>query len=184
MTAPQAPASRNPIDSDVVRFGGGFIVVCLVLISIVGFGMAIGDVSHYFDIKTWPSTTGTVVRAAIDDVRGEDSAAQGRFRFKPLLSFTYEIDGEARKDTSERLFEPMDKSSAAKVVAAHPPGSALPIYYDPDKPKKITLDNDPPLMKAGTMGFLIPSVVMWIYFGGWLIPAMLRNRRARRQSTP
>ncbi len=173
--------NASPYSSDIVRFGGGAIIVILTLISLVAVGMTIGDVSHHFDVKRWPKVAGVVTKSRVNDVRGKNGA-KGRLRFEPQVSFTYERDGETLKGNNARDVEPMSKADATSVVADYPVGGTIVVLYDPESPDKLTLDDDPPLVRGATFGFLLPSVLYWVYFGGWLIPAVIRGRRARRQA--
>jgi hypothetical protein len=169
----------SPIDSDIVRFGGGFILVCLTLVALVGIAMAIKDVQHHYDVADWPTTTATVTRSVLDDVRGTEST-EGARHFRPLFGFTYEVEGKTFKTDTRRIFGPMRRGDAAAIVAEYAPGTTFPVYYDPEDPDDVALDNDPPLLSGQSVGFLVPTLAYGIYFGGWLVPAFFRKRRARR----
>lgn len=179
MNAP--PDAAPPRKSIIVGVGGTFIVLILVMLSLFSVAMVVRDIGHKHDVATWPETTAVVFGSRIDDIR-HDPQAEGRFRWRPTISFTYEIDGERFKTDNKRLVEPMTRADAEAVIAQYPPQQPFTLYYDPEDPEDVTFDDDPPWIRGETFGFLVPSMMFWIFFGGWLVPAMLRNRRARRAS--
>lgn len=176
-----APPDAAPRKSYIVSAGGTFILIILVMLSLFSVAKVIADIDDKRDVATWPETTAVVFGSRVDDVKHKPQA-EGRLRWRPTISFTYEIDGEHFKTDNKRLVEPMTRADAEAIVAEYPPEQPFTLYYDPDDPKDVAFDNDPPWVKSETFGFLVPSVMFWIYFGGWLVPAMLRNRRERRRS--
>lgn len=170
--SPPQPAAKQ---SDIVRFGGGAILVILSLLGVMAIGMTIGDIAHYFDVEDWAQVEATVVQASIR----EDHNESGSLRHRPVLKYSFEVDGTVFEADSAEDSPWMSRADAQTIIDAHPRGGTVPVFFDPEKPKHSTLDPDPPLLQGVTLGFLLPTIGYILYFCGWLIPTWIRDRRAR-----
>ena len=166
----------SPRDSDIVKGGGAFILIILAMISLVSVLMAVGDVIRWARVGDWEPVPATVTRAYIK----EDTGTRDALRWRPIVEFSYEVDGRRYEESNRRFIDEMTRSEAEAYIDPRKPGATIEAWFDPDDHDDATLDADPPPLRPETLGFLIPSLGLWIYFGGWLIPAMLKNRRARR----
>lgn len=147
----------------------------LGLLAVIAVGMTIRDVTHYFDVGDWAQAEATVVQASIR----EDHNESGSLRHRPVVKYTFEVDGAVFEANSAKEAPWMSRADAQTVIDAHPRGGTVSVFFDPDKPKHSTLDPDPPLLQGVTLGFLVPTIGYLVYFCGWLLPAWIRNRRAR-----
>lgn len=79
----------------------------------------------------WPTTKGTITQSKI--VEGHEHDGQ----FKPQITYEYTIDGEIYINWAEspkQKFEDMGRIRAEKIVAEHPVGSNITVYYQKDNP--------------------------------------------------
>jgi len=166
--------------SDIVRFGGGALLVIVTFVALIGVLMVIADVAKYFAVRSYEATPGIVTKSRVMAARGMSSRdAQAR----PVASIDYVYAGESVRVTDVPLGPIGSRRAASETVAEHPVGSPITVYVDPDDIDDPELDNDRPLMSADTLGFAIPSLAYFVYFAGWLVPAFVRNRRARTTAT-
>ena len=168
-----APKPQPP--SNIVRVGGGFLVVMVSLVAFVGITMAVADVVDYFQVQNYESAQGTVTKAWV--VAARDVSSQEP-ESRAVADIDYTFDGQAMSVSRLPLGPVGSRQAADAAVAEYPAGGVVTLYVDPEDPDDPTIDNDPPLMHASTLGFLTPSLLYFGFFLKWLVPAVLNNRRA------
>ena len=167
-------------EGDVVRFVGGLVIGALTVLAALGVGVTVKEVRDNLAVRHWPETTGTVVRAHIDNVQNQHIATRGPNHYEPLVEFTYEVDGVVRNGNNRHLTWPMTKRQATELVAGYVVGETVAVYVDPRQPTRLALDNDPPVISGTTLGIVVSSTLYWAFFAGWLVPNAIRRHRARR----
>ena len=173
MAHPTGTSAPSPRNSGIVKGGGAFILIILAMISLLGVSMAVGDVIRWVRVDGWEPVSATVTRASIK----EDTSTRDAFRWRPIVDFEYEVAGQRYEESNRKRIDEMARTEAESYIDARKPGTTIEAWYDPNDHDDATLDPDPPFMRAETLGFLVPSLGLWVYFGGWLIPAMLKKRR-------
>jgi hypothetical protein len=83
----------------------------------------------------YATTTGVVTRSTVRVSRGDSSTS-----YAPELRYTYEVGGRKFTGTRDRFdFYDRGKDEADVLVAAHPVGARVTIYFDPANPAESLL---------------------------------------------
>lgn len=124
---------------------------------------------------SWPSVQGTVVSATVVERR-----RRGGPTFRPAIEYEYTINGTVYRSDRHRVIKNWRNTSwAGDVVARHPPGSALNVYYDPSDPARAVLS--PGGGWGDTGAITLFRVMLWgLATGGWaaVVLKVVRKRRA------
>jgi hypothetical protein len=118
----------------IAKFFVGFFVGVWVLGWLAGTGffdyqIAAGLIKQH-DSRNYSSVTGTVISSVVVETSDSDSSSYA-------ANVTYKYTVGSHEYTSDRLTFGMRtsaQSAAESVVAAHPPGSPVTVYYNPAKP--------------------------------------------------
>jgi hypothetical protein len=98
---------------------------------------------RHWTTYNWPSTLGTVERISVEPVGDpEDSRAPGE-RFRPNVSYTYTVDGNAYTASQVTVFDWVyrteERARGLLAEAEIRSGERAPVYYDPDDPETAVL---------------------------------------------
>ena len=94
-------------------------------------------------VRTWPTATGVVESATVSE---ETRSRRGRIRqrYKPVISYRYEVDGrEYRSDRRSPLSGwDLEKTpdAAQEVLARFAVGTEVTVHHDPDDPARAALE--------------------------------------------
>ncbi len=157
--------------------GGGFILVVVGLLAVFAVIRAIGDITHAAAMRAWPSADAKITESTVAKTRARDSSGNAMTLFRPHLVFAFEANGQEHEGDNAKYAEPLARGDAQQIVEDNPPGTILTVYYDPDEPAVVVLDNEPPYLSGETLAYLVPGVGYAVFFCGWIIPAILRRRR-------
>ncbi len=159
----------------------------------IGFGFfgvfaAAGLVAFYFlawqpiasilEARSWDETTCVIVSSEVAASQGSESTT-----YRVDIHYTYEAQqGETFR--GDRYDFGMGSSSGyeakARVVEAHPPGSEVTCYVDPQDPSKVVINRSP-----GTflLWGLFPVPFLAIGLGGLLYLASSAGGKTRRKAS-
>ena len=145
-----------------------FPVVGLVVIGIGLLELYCGSKSY-----SWSSCEGIVRQAKVK--YGSKGASS------PLIRYDYTINGSLYSGEKYRYGGIHSKHSSEKIVAEHPVGSAVKVYYDPNSPVKSVLVpgrgwGSYLIIGFGMVFFLIGSVI-WLHEDANDKKFAFRNRR-------
>lgn len=127
------------------------------IIIVVSFGAMAGLAFFYLiprslvDTTRWPSTTGTIVQAAIgSSARSGDRGRGGSGNDYSLrITYAYVVAGVRLENNSRSLLDdPIATSSLRKNLeilkdSDYSIGRSVRVYYDPRNPKRSVLDDTP-----------------------------------------
>ncbi len=116
----------------------------------------------------WPTASGQIISSVIHTSTSTDSDGASSTTYEPKVEYTYTIMGSPI--SGRRIaFGAMgsDYASAQKVLAAYPVGTAVTVYYNPEKPADSVLENK---ARGGTV-FLILGIVFMVV--GIVVPFLV-----------
>lgn len=121
------------------------------------------------------STNGRVISTKLD------SRINGRVRqFKPIVEYSYTVDGTDYESDSLSLFNRYDSESVANfVIQQYQPGDTCTVYFDPVNPQITLLSKKWPIWMP--LVFICEIVFVIVYFTCITI-AFVRSRDAARLS--
>lgn len=112
----------------LIVLGLVFVVVSLVA------GTYMGLLAHkQLRSAGWPSVQGVVTESRVATSTG----SKGRTRYKPRITYTYQIDGKpytSDRDSFTTGFSTNSRQEAQDFIDKHPVGSAVMVYSDPFDP--------------------------------------------------
>ncbi len=135
-------------------FGGSIVitVVATVCGSLLCVVVPLGAVG-YFVIRrlnqgqqavvasqSWPSTTGTVIRAFAET----SSSGDGIISYYPRIIYEYEVDGQRYQGKDLRasdrfMTKGMPQIKVMEIVDQYPAGTQVVVYYNPANPAEAAL---------------------------------------------
>lgn len=121
------------------------VFICLAplfFLLVVIFGI-IGFVNRNKAKKAggWPSIQGKVIEARLEEHANSDPEDFSMANFRPVITYQYEVNGKVYNSNKTGMI-PMnyDQKTAQKKLDAFPLGSALTVYYNPEKPEEALLN--------------------------------------------
>lgn len=131
---------------------------CFVAFLVAGRAIWLSRTIDRFD-----AVEGTVSQSEIS-TRGDDSSL--------VLVADFEVGGEAHQAHAWMGVEGADGLSDEELVAAHPVGTKLTVYYDPERPERATLKREVEVMQP------IGTALALVVFSG-LVLVRLRQTAKR-----
>ncbi|MFM9996229.1 MAG: DUF3592 domain-containing protein [Phycisphaerales bacterium] len=115
---------------------------------------------------SWPGVQGTVVSA-----RAIERRKRGGPTFRPEIEYDYTVNGTVHRSDRYRVMHNWRTTSLAEeLVARHPPGAAVTVYYDPSDPARAVLSPGGAWGDTGTITLF--RVIVWaLAIGGWVAVA-------------
>lgn len=161
------------------------IAIVLVSPAVAWCGSAVDrEYTRGQDSRRWPAATGRVLSSdwAETTTCDEDGCEES---YDVHISYEYQVGGERYEATRYRFGWPqfVDKGDVKKIVAQHPPGKPLPVYYDPYDPGVSTLRRGLPWSGfiLTVVGLALIVIFAWfLAFGA--IRAVLDDIGRRRES--
>jgi hypothetical protein len=154
----------------VVIFALGWTTVVLGLDGVMAY-----HVFKQFESRHYAAVAGEVTHSEVRSHRG----SKGGTTYTAVINYRYRVDGRAYDNDRFRYNSVSGGSDRAhSLVAAHPAGSAVQVYYDPADPQESLLE--PGLKGLDFMGALFTTpfnAVMlgfWVWVGGWLRERLFR----------
>ncbi len=114
----------------------------------------------------WPKVTGVIEEAFVYQ-HERHTQEQRHITYTPVVKYTYTVAGETHT-SRKRDFAPQaeasyrNKAQAEGHVAAYPPGSEVPVYYNPDNPRQAVLKTKKPIDHHSELWFGVMNVVVGI----------------------
>ena len=111
---------------------------------------------------SWPQVEGEVVDGHIQ----RDVNTEGDAHFEPQLRYRYVVGDVAYEGERIERFGVgySARSDASDVLAAHPVGSTLPVYYDPAEPESAVLE--PGVQPLVPIGLGVFAVMLFAFARG------------------
>lgn len=96
----------------------------------------------YFASRRWSAAAGRITRAGIVPIRSHRS-----IRYQPEVVYTFTADGQTH--TGQRLTfaswtQWLAQAEAERALAPYPPGAAVTVLYDPQRPQDSVLERRAP----------------------------------------
>jgi hypothetical protein len=111
--------------------------------------------------KTWPTTSGRIVRAEVRRVQYtdyDDGDSSTYWRYYPLVEYEYRVGDQTyighRTAFTEKAFT--SEAGAQRQIARFPVGSEVMVYYNPEKPEEAVLERS----AYGTSWFVAIGAVL------------------------
>jgi hypothetical protein len=120
---------------DLVSFGLCLAVLCAGVMLIA---QALEQYNRAQAMAAWPTALGRVVQVGIDPV-----AADGELRWRPTVSYMYDVGGQTVTSTGISLAASRDSYSepeAKRIVDPYPPNTTVVVFYNPERISEAILD--------------------------------------------
>jgi len=103
----------------------------ILIVGVIALFFGLVQIAHAMRSAKWPQTTGKVSAAYVAPVMGT-----ARGYYQPVIIYDYQV---AARDYSSRRIKVIDSYSKQlttlqQLVAGHPRGSSVVVYYDPVEP--------------------------------------------------
>jgi hypothetical protein len=106
----------------VISFG-----VCIWFLEVRGIRVLM----RQYRAQSFPQTEGTILAGEVIRQTG----SKGRVYYHPHFLYSYTINGQGYQGGRYRYDGyPSDEASVSQIVASHPIGSSVEVYYNPDDP--------------------------------------------------
>lgn len=150
------------------------LLVCMLLVKcIAGIFKAVSDQINGYRSQAWPDTTGKIIFANVKRV----SDGEGNDLYKPEVRYRYQVNDKQYQGNriTFKLQNPVenmfgrDQRRAAEIVQQYAIGREVTVYYQPNRPKRATLEPGHSsislmLLQVGFLAvivFLILLVFVW-----------------------
>jgi hypothetical protein len=144
-------------------------------IALLGLATAVFGVYFIFygnEAASWPETQGTVVAAAVrtrtSSRLSQSPSQRDRSRqFYPFITYRWTVNGQTYTGSRYRIGANADgyyfdeREKAQEEVDRQRPGSAIPVFYDPDDPSAAVLLPD----ASGGIYVPLPLGLLMLAFG-------------------
>lgn len=117
---------------------------------------------HQHASESFPHVQGTVLYSEVITTHG----SKGRVYYHPHIAYQYRVDGMDYRGGRYRYDgHPSDYSSAHEIVAEHPSGSVVNVYYNPQDPTDTVLSTAVDAGDVGLLFFMTPMtlVFLWLF---------------------
>jgi hypothetical protein len=89
----------------------------------------------------WPSVPGKVIEARLEEHASTDPEDFSMANFRPVIAYQYEVNSQVYTSNKTGVIAMnYDQKTAQKKLDAFPVGSALTVYYNPEKPEDALLN--------------------------------------------
>lgn len=149
-----------------VKTSGTFkIIVCILLGAFIPIWFvyfeSIPDLIRQYRTQSFSKTEGRILSAKTI----LQNTSKGESDCRPAFSYQYEVNGKAYTGMRYRFFEySLDLKSANSMVASHPAGSAIEVYYDPGNPADAVLSPRLDVQDAAHMLLGLPFLYVALFF--------------------
>jgi hypothetical protein len=92
-------------------------------------------------LRSWRPVTATVVESEV--VWGSEGGGR---KWLPRFAYEYEVGGRAHRGRRTDFFRRRTGSSARELVARHPVGSPVQVFYDPKRPDRSIMNKNLPAL--------------------------------------
>ncbi|MFI5014415.1 MAG: DUF3592 domain-containing protein [Hyphomicrobiales bacterium] len=163
----------HSIAGKVLLLREGGVPLFAFLLPLACIAIAVGGVFAFVQMRKrlhesalWPTTAGTITSSAVTQEESTSRDDEGRettaTKYRADIRFAYKVGGREFHSSQWKwgwtsLYA--DSMGAQAIVAAHPQGRSVRVYYDPKEPETAVLE---PGNKQGTLAPLVVSLV----FGG------------------
>ncbi len=159
----------------------GTLVAAVFWCGITGVFVGFASWGTYWGVKAslfYKQTDGQIVEARTDPTSTSDGEGE-----RPAVKYTYVVND--RQYTGTRFNSLGDvkvnkRDLAADFTLAHPPGSWVPVYYDPADPSQAILDPSIPSILMFLWLFLQPFILIGLGLMGSVFYTPLSAMRVRR----
>jgi len=119
--------------------------------------------------KGWPVTGGRVLHSSVQASHRRDSKGRTSLVYEPAVVYEYLVDGQhfqSQRLSFNAVFGSSLPALAQRVVARFPPGSAVPVFYNPSNPSEAILEYSYSSFNAVLLVILLGVEVM-LGFAAW-----------------
>ena len=133
---------RGNVGRDSTATAYTMLLPCLLLLA--GLALTIAGVrfrSQATRMQRWATACGVISNSAVREVRGDPNISAGPI-YHGDVQYDYTVGGRDFRGNSLRQvsYEASWRVPAERVVAEHPVGREVTVYYDPEDPRQSTLD--------------------------------------------
>ena len=106
--------------------------------------------------QSWPTVPGTVTAASLQENREIDEDGSVSYTYEPVVQYRYAVMGHEYVGSKIAFgANTFGRAQAEQKVNAYPPGAAVTVHYNPDKPEEAVLETQ----AAGGSVFLIVGII-------------------------
>ncbi len=164
------------------RFGGciayGFFGVFAAVGLVAFYFLTFRPIASILDARNWEETTCVIVSSDVAVNRGSDSTT-----YRVDIRYTYQAERGETFHGDRYDFNTGSSSgygAKARVVEAHPPGSEVTCYVDPDDPSSAVINRSP---GAFLLWGLFPLPFLAVGLGGLLYLATASGHKTLRKAS-
>ncbi len=147
------------------------LCVAVLCAGIMLLGQALDQYNRAKTMAAWPTVIGRITQVGI-----EPAAANGELRWRPMVRYMYDVNGQTIMNNTLSQQSSRDSYSeeeAKRLVATFPPNTAVVVFYNPEHPTEAVLDHSLPnfawfclfagmaLASAGGARLLVAYRVFW-----------------------
>jgi len=129
--------------------------------------------------RRFVATDGVVIASKVKTHEGDSDSGP---TYEAIVKYRYEVNG--RRYTSTRyaygMWTSSDRRQAQRIVAAHPPGRKIKVWYDPHAPAESVLQLAVDTQDYFTLLFIQPFVIVGLALVGYTIWILIAHARAQR----
>lgn len=142
---------------------------------------------QHLETRQWPSTLGTVDRLVIAPSSDPDDSRSPGERFRPEVSYSYEVDGEPYSAKQLAVFDWVyrDRERAASYLDRFDIAqrNRVPVYYNPDDPGEALLIRDLPVRRFEVLLAILLLVILPVGVVTFSLIDLLRAGTTQRNDT-
>ncbi|MGL4262361.1 MAG: DUF3592 domain-containing protein [Afipia sp.] len=145
--------------------------VYAMLLAPVGL-IVFAAIYKYLEVRAasdWPSVPGKVVmsRPEVRDVKVIDSDREAGHYFEERnfanVTYEYVIAGQAYRNNRVTIGEDRGNFEVAETIARYPVGTAVTVYYNPNRRNEAVLERDMPKGMWGCLGWMVVIAVAGVF---------------------
>jgi hypothetical protein len=140
------------------------IILVLAVLGLLLFFIYFRNLARARASEGWPAVQGTITESWVDESITTEDDGSVSSRYTPRVRYRYSVMG--KEFQGERIaFGPGisgNRSSAEKVLARYPKGSAVLVYYNQEKPDDAVLERS--ISKSLLLvGALFLAIAIYLY---------------------
>lgn len=175
----RGPGIKSPTRKDEFSKRGARPVVMIFGLVFAGVGLGVGvamfpTLKQWRAASDWVETPAVVTASAVRSSRGDDGTT-----YRPYIAYAYTVDGRQYEGDRYDFWNVSSSGyeSKAEIVRAHPVGSKIQIYVDPENPASSVMKRE-----AG-WGILFPTLFPLVFIGAGCA-AFLASLKMKRKAAP
>ena len=120
----------------------GIIAGTAVILNVIFLWIIIANQRKINAVKTWPTTTGTVLASYLERRRSSNNSGTVNY---PVVEYSYQVGGQIHRSSRIAPGSDVGGTGAEKMIQPYPVGAQLTVYYNPQNPAEAVLEKKTPM---------------------------------------